>query len=251
MQIPVLAVHIVAGSLAIIFGFVALYAAKGAALHRRVGMLFVYAMLTMATVGGAMAIIWDKAPTLNAPMALFVMYLVLTSLMTVRPPVEGSQRIDIVMLLVALGVTSLYYTFGIQVLTSAAPKLARFTMYPLFIFGSIAAMATIGDVRMIRGGGVHSLRGAKRIARHLWRMCMALLIAAFSFFIGQAKVIPKPIRLVPLLMVPPLLVLFTMLYWMWRVRARRSLRGLELRPQERVRPEPHLELRTAQPTRQD
>jgi predicted histidine transporter YuiF (NhaC family) len=98
---------------------------------------------------------------------------------------------------------------------------------------------------------VHSLRGAKRIARHLWRMCMALLIAAFSFFIGQAKVIPRPIRIVPLLMVPPLLVLFTMLYWMWRVRARRSLRGLEIRPQERVRPEPRLDLLTAQTTRQD
>jgi uncharacterized membrane protein len=251
MQIPVLAVHIISGSLAIIFGFVALYAAKGAALHRRVGMLFVYAMLTMAAVGGAMAIIWDKAPTLNAPMALFVMYLVLTSLMTVRPPAEGSQGLDLVMLLVALGVTSLYYTFGLQVLTSAAPKLARFTMYPLFIFGSIAAMATIGDARMIRGGGVHALRGAKRIARHLWRMCMALLIAAFSFFIGQAKVIPRPIRIVPLLMVPPLLVLFTMLYWMWRVRARRSLRGLEIRPQERVRLDPPLDLQTAQLTRQD
>jgi hypothetical protein len=214
-------------------------------------MLFVYAMLTMAAVGGAMAIIWDKAPTLNAPMALFVMYLVLTSLMTVRPPAEGSQRLDLVMLLVALGVTSLYYTFGLQVLTSAAPKLERFTMYPLFIFGSIAAMATIGDARMIRGGGVHALRGAKRIARHLWRMCMALLIAAFSFFIGQAKVIPRPIRIVPLLMVPPLLVLFTMLYWMWRVRARRSLRGLEIRPQERVRLDPPLDLQTAQLTRQD
>jgi hypothetical protein len=39
-------------------------------------------------------------------------------------------------------------------------------------------------------------------------------------------VIPKPIRIYPLLMVPPLIVLAVMLYWLWRVRARRALRGL-------------------------
>jgi hypothetical protein len=57
-------------------------------------------------------------------------------------------------------------------------------------------------------------------------MCTALLIAAFSFFLGQAKVIPKPIRIVPLLLIPPLVVLGALFYWLWRVRVRRSLRGL-------------------------
>jgi hypothetical protein len=56
-------------------------------------------------------------------------------------------------------------------------------------------------------------------------MSYALLIAALSFFIGQAKVIPKPIRIFPLLVLPVLAVLVTMLYWLWRVRVRRSLRG--------------------------
>ena len=48
-------------------------------------------------------------------------------------------------------------------------------------------------------------------------MGTALLIAAFSFFLGQAKVIPKPIRIYPVLIVPPLIVLVVMLYWLWRV----------------------------------
>lgn len=39
--------HIVAGGLAIILGAMALLASKGATLHRRSGLLFVYAMLTM------------------------------------------------------------------------------------------------------------------------------------------------------------------------------------------------------------
>ena len=56
----------------------------------------------------------------------------------------------------------------------------------------------------------------------LGAMSFALFIAALSFFIGQAKVIPKPIRIVPLLVLPVLAVLVTMLYWMWRIRVKRS-----------------------------
>ena len=44
-------VHIVAGTIALLSGYVALFAAKGATVHRRSGLAFVYAMLTMS-VGG-------------------------------------------------------------------------------------------------------------------------------------------------------------------------------------------------------
>jgi hypothetical protein len=57
-------------------------------------------------------------------------------------------------------------------------------------------------------------------------MSFALLIAALSFFIGQAKVIPKPIRIPGLLALPVLAVLLTMVYWLWRIRVRRSFRGI-------------------------
>jgi hypothetical protein len=61
---------------------------------------------------------------------------------------------------------------------------------------------------------------------HLWRMSTALFIAALSFFIGQADVIPPVVRIRPLLALPVVLVLATMVYWLWRVRLRRSLRGI-------------------------
>jgi hypothetical protein len=67
-------------------------------------------------------------------------------------------------------------------------------------------------------------------------MSFAFFIAALSFFIGQAKVIPRPVRIAPLLATPVriapllatpvLLVIVTMFYWLWRVRIRQSLRGL-------------------------
>jgi cobalamin synthase len=118
------------------------------------------------------------------------------------------------------------FTFGGVALASPKGTLNGMPAIPFFIFGSVALLSSIGDFRMMRSGGVHAIRGAPRVARHLWRMCLALLIAAFSFFLGQAQVIPKPFRIVPLLMIPPLLVLATLLYWVWRVRIRRRLRGI-------------------------
>jgi peptidoglycan/LPS O-acetylase OafA/YrhL len=64
---------------------------------------------------------------------------------------------------------------------------------------------------------VGRIQGAQRIARHLWRMCFSLFIASGSFFLGQAKVIPKPIRILPLLAIPALLPLALLLYWLVRV----------------------------------
>ncbi len=84
-------------------------------------------------------------------------------------------------------------------------------------------LAAIGDLRAIRLGG---LRGSRRLARHLWRMCFGLFIATGSFFLGQMKFIPEPVRIVPLLLVlafAPILFLF---YWMWRVRVRGRLSGI-------------------------
>jgi len=87
--------------------------------------------------------------------------------------------------------------------------------FPFFMFGVIALLASAGDLRILRSA---PLRGAARLSRHLWRMSFALFIAALSFFIGQAKVLPKPIRVPGLLALPVLAVLVTLLYWLWRIR---------------------------------
>lgn len=220
-----LALHILTGGLGLVLGFVALAAAKGAGLHRRSGRLFVYAMLAMGLLGATIAAVWGRAPASNIPMGLLTAYLVTTAFATVRPPAVASRRLDLGLMLLALTLGLALVTFGLQ--ASASPKgaLNGVPAGVFFVFAAIALLASVGDLRMIRSGGAHALRGTPRIARHLWRMCVALLIAAFSFFLGQAKVIPKPIRIVPLLLIPPLIVLAALLYWLWRVRIRRSFRG--------------------------
>jgi len=42
-----LPIHVIAAAVGIASGFVALYSRKGATLHRKSGMVFVYAMVTM------------------------------------------------------------------------------------------------------------------------------------------------------------------------------------------------------------
>jgi hypothetical protein len=215
-------VHILAGSLGLIAGFVALSVAKGATLHRRSGMAFVVAMLTTSCFGMLISTVRGVAPAINIPAGLLTAYLVITSLRTLRTPAPGSRWLDVGLLLVALVVCVVDSTFLLQALANGGQRKGM-PAFPFVMFGLVGLLATVGDVRMLRFG---ALVGARRLARHLWRMCFALFIAALSFFIGQAKVIPEPIRILPLLALPVLTVLVAMFYWLWRVRVRRSLRGL-------------------------
>ena len=223
--ITLLPIHIAAGAVGIVSGFVALFALKGARVHRTSGMVFVYSMLAMTLLGALIAAVRDVVPQLNAPVALLTAYLVVTALTTVRPP-AGSHRVDLALLALALVVTAAFFVFGRQALTSPTGTLRGIPAAPFFVFGSIGLLAVFGDVRLVGSGGVRAIRGAPRLVRHLWRMSSALLIAAFSFFIGQAKVIPKPVRILPLLAVPPAIVLITLFYWLWRVHAKRSSRAI-------------------------
>ena len=217
----ILLIHILTGSLGLISGFVALYVSKGARLHRRAGMVFVAVMLTMAATGTVIAAVRGAAPALNIPAAVMTAYLVVTGLTTVRPP-AAARSIAIAGMSIAFAVGTVMLVFGIQAIAAGGKRFGM-PAFPFFLFGVIGVLGSIGDLRALRSGVA---RGAPRLARHLWRMCTALLIASMSFFIGQAKVIPKPIRIMPLLALPILAVLVTMLYWVWRIRNRRSTRGV-------------------------
>ena len=205
-------VHIIAGLSAIVAGAVALSVTKGGALHRKSGMVFVWTMVAMASLGAYIAstrlhISFQK---FNVMAGIFTVYLVATALLTVRPH-PGRRWMDVVALVVALGIAT--FSLGLAALGLARAQ-SWFPTVPASIFGTVALLAAIGDVRMLRAG---ALQGRHRIARHLWRMCVAMFIATGSFFMGQAKVFPEEIRILPLLAVPMFLVLIAMFYWWARV----------------------------------
>ena len=221
-----LPIHIAAGGLAIVLGAVALLARKGGTVHRRAGLLFVYAMLVM----GATASIIGFRLSLTDPnigTGFLTAYFVVTALMTVRPASSWTRRINVAALTVVVGLALATIVGGVKnvndpgLSTGGVPFRTIGVMS--FFLATVMILAAAGDVRIMR---FSSPRGAPRLARHLWRMCFALFIAAGSFFSIRervAKVLPEPFTTGPMRALPILLLFGAMFYWLWRVRGRRTL----------------------------
>jgi uncharacterized membrane protein len=207
-----LPIHIISGLIAIGSGFIAAFVVKGMKVHRRSGMVFVYSMLTLSLSGAAIATI--RSQPANIIGGLISFYLVITGFLTVRPRADGFPWVDSVAMALGILVAFLSIRLGLTVYHSPSGKINGVPSAPLFVFGAVGLLAVGGDLRMILARG---LRGKHRIGRHLWRMCFALFIASGSFFLGQAKVFPKPVRILPLLAIPAFLPLVILVYWMVRV----------------------------------
>jgi uncharacterized membrane protein len=218
----ILLVHILAGALGLVAGAVALSAEKGARLHRKSGTLFVYSMVTMSLTGVVISVL--RGIETNALGGLLAAYLVITALTTVRPVAAGSHWLDLGAMLMALAIGLTSVTLGIELFASGESARHGVPVPMLFIFGAVGLSASLSDVRMIRSGGIG---GARRIARHLWRVCFAFFIATGSFFLGQADKIPEPFRMTALLVILALAPLAALLYWLWRVRIRKTFRGID------------------------
>ena len=216
-----LPVHIAAGGLALVLGAVALLVRKGGATHRRSGQLFVYAMMVMATTAAILG---------NVVGGLMTIYFVGTALTTVRPPSPWTRRIHAVAVTFAAGLALLAIVGGIRDVNSPllSPGGVPFRTIGVmsFLLAAVLLLAATGDGRIVRSG---MPRGGPRLARHLWRMCFALFIAAGSFFSIRervAQVLPAPLTTAPIRALPILLIFSAMFYWLWRVRSRRRLPAL-------------------------
>jgi uncharacterized membrane protein len=213
-----LPVHIAAGGLAILLGGVALVASKGQTLHRRSGLLFVYAMLTMGISGSILAM-RQSLTNGNIIGGLVSVYFVVTALTSVRRASVWTRRFNLAALLVVIALSLFNFASGLKALSMPDRAINGVPFFMMFFMGTVLALAAAGDIRLMRLG---TLRPARRIARHLWRMCFALFIAAGSFFSIRervAKILPEPFTTPMMRALPILLVFVAMFYWLWRVRS--------------------------------
>ena len=215
--------HVLAGTLGLITGYAALYASKGSPAHRTIGTVFVYTMLTMCFLGMAIAIGRGVAPEINIPAAVITAYLIITAVTTVRPGFAGDRSLHIALMLTALGIGLADIRFAAEAMANGGTR-DGMPAFPFVMFGAIALFGVAGDVRVLRTG---ARTGAHRIARHLWRMCIALFIAALSASFQFSRMVPRELR-IPVMIIPMFVALGCMVYWLWRVRFRKSLRGLML-----------------------
>lgn len=222
---PLTLIHILFGSIALLAGAAALSLRKGSPSHARAGTWFFAAMLVMAGTGAAMAALKPERGT--AVIGLFTAYLVVTSWTTARRRDGQAGRFELYGLVFALGVAATMLSFGLQAAASPTGRLDSLPSGAHYPFAVLAALAAGLDLNFILR---RRLSGAQRIARHLWRMCAALLIAAFSFFLGQQDEFPQAWQGAFVWFLPPLAVFAAMLFWIVRVRFAKTWRRGKPKP---------------------
>jgi hypothetical protein len=214
-----IASHFALGMIALVSGTVALSVAKGGQLHKKSGIVFSLAMILTGLLATAIYVYEGKV-NLGG---LFIVYLIFTAVTTVKTLPFTGRALDITLMILAFGFSALTYIKGVSIWQLPGHALDGVPAGMMFFLATIGVLAGVGDLKIITGG---PLRGARRIARHLWRMCFGLFIATGSFFFGQMKFIPQQIRWMPLISALGVAPLVVLLYWMWRVRLRRKLTGL-------------------------
>jgi hypothetical protein len=234
---PILVVHICAGSLGLLSGTAAMSFRKGSPRHVLAGKVFVASMLTMGALATYLAITRHQPSNIGGGILTF--YLIGTAWLTARRRDGETSRFDWVVLLIPLAIGIFLWMIGIKVVRSGASSQGGVPAGMMFFMGSVCLLAAAGDVRMLVRGGV---LGAKRIARHLWRMCFGLFIAAGSFFLGPSN---RPLRLLSavgvgkylspalfstsLYLILTILPLILLIFWLVRVRFENAYRKIEIR----------------------
>jgi hypothetical protein len=230
---PILIGHICAGTLGLLSGTAALSFRKGSARHVVAGRIFVASMLTMAVLAVYLAIVRHQPNNIGGGILTF--YLIGTAWLTARRRDGETSRFDWVVLLIPFTLGILTWMNGLKVVRSGASSQDGVPVGMTFFMGSVILLAGAGDVRMLVRGGVF---GAKRIARHLWRMCFGLFIAAGSFFMGPSN---RPLRLLSavglgqhlspvlfgttLYLILTILPLVMLIFWLVRVRFTNAYKG--------------------------
>jgi hypothetical protein len=195
-------------------GFVAVFLRKGSRRHGIAGKVFVIAMLSLSASGVYLAIM--KSQPGNILGGTLTFYLVGTAWMTARRTDNAEPGIfDWGALLIVLAVAASQMTFGLEAAFSQTGLKYDYPPWPYFFMGSVAVLAVTGDVRMLVRRGIS---GTQRIARHLWRMCFALFIAASSIFLARQHLFPAILQRTGVLYFLSFLPLLLMIFWMLRVR---------------------------------
>jgi hypothetical protein len=215
--------HIGGGVVGLVSGTVAAFARKGGALHRRAGSIFVVSMLVMGVFAIYLAVAEPNQLT-NVFIGTFAIYLVSTAWMAVRRREGTLGLFEKIALCVGLCLCAPFVILTFQLATGLPPlftsavPLEGPVLIALYSFTSVLVLAVIGDARVVLFG---ALSGVPRIARHLWRMCLGLTLAAGSGFTnGVARLLPGPYHVPTVLFLPQFVPLGLLVFWMIRVRSK-------------------------------
>jgi uncharacterized membrane protein len=213
---PLLLIHIAGATIGLLSGYMAMIFRKGSGLHGAAGTTFFVSMIAMSTTAAYVAA-FERPIPINVVGALLTLYLVTTAWRAAKRREGKPDAFDMAAFVFVLADGVAAYALGIAVANGAIAR-HGIPAPVYFVFGTVALLCAVSDLRMFKRGGAF---GPRRVARHLWRMCLALLIATLSFYPGQAKLFPRWLRDTNLLMVPAVLLIGSMLLHGLRNRRKR------------------------------
>ena len=206
--------HVLGVLFGLLSGALSMLFRKGSSLHRIAGNIFFVTMVAMTTSASWIAA-FMRPNRLNLLGGTLTLYLVVTGWAWGKRRDGKAGRFDVAVLLFAISIALL----GFQSATGGG-----------IVFGVIALLFAQSDFRTIKRGGAF---GKQRIALHLWRMGLAYLFTVFSFFPGRANMFPDAWRKSGLLLIPHLLILMSLGYWMRRMsRSKRETAPAAIEHQE-------------------
>lgn len=217
---PSMFLHVAAGSVGLVSGATALAVRKGGRLHRASGKLFLLSMAATAALGAYLGVSVHRGALLIG--GILTCYMLATAWMTVHRKAGTIGLFERIAPFGAMGVTALCLSFAVQATNS---RMGQFQGIPAAAYCGQALVAAVAfglDIKIILRGGIS---GVPRIARHIWRVCLAFFEATSAFFVGQQKVMPMFMHGSPVLMILGAGPLLVMAFWLCRIRLTGSVKG--------------------------
>ena len=180
--------HILGGAVGLASGVVAIASPKGKSVHRIAGTTFFISMFVSYLIGAGVAPFLETGQRPNFVAGIMALYLLITAWLAAKRPNPGIGWTEYIGLVIAVFILSSGALFMYQASQDPTGTIDGAPPEAFLLFVTVGVFAVLGDLHVIIR---RQLNGVLRIARHLWRMCMSLFIAAGSFFLGQQQVLPE------------------------------------------------------------
>ena len=210
-EIVVWLIHTPAGTIGLVAAAVAMFAKKGATIHRQAGTCFTVSMLIML-ISGFVAAVLKESPG-DMFLSAVVLYTVFTAWLTAHHKKNETGFLEQVALVWILSVAIAAFLMSSGWREVGTPN-------PYLFWAGFAVFCAIGDVCNLYRAG---LSGIQRVIRHVWRIGFSLIWAALAFTDKIVKILGSNVRELPdeqllfIVAVPTMLILTTILYWITNI----------------------------------
>jgi hypothetical protein len=213
--------HVAGGTVGLACGIVAMIARKGGRLHRVAGNGFFASMLVMAVFAVYLGFVRPGA-LVNVFIGILVAYLVASAWFTIRRPagaVGVPEKVGLAIALILCApfvLLSAQLALGLPTFFHSGMAFKGPLLLAIYLFTLVLVIAAGGDAAVVFRSGV---AGAARIARHLWRLCVALTLATGSALSnGLPRILPAGSQLPDWMLYLQFVWVALLFYWMVRVR---------------------------------